>query len=56
LTKRILTPDEVIALVEAVTVDDLERVARELFITEKLNLAIVGPIKKEEPFAELLKF
>jgi predicted Zn-dependent peptidase len=56
LTKRILTTDEVIALVEAVTVDDLKRVARELFTTEKLNLAVVGPVKKEESLARLLKF
>ena len=55
LTKRILTPDEVIAMVEAVTIEDLKRVARKLFIGQKLNLAIVGPVKKEEPLAELLK-
>jgi predicted Zn-dependent peptidase len=55
LTKRILTPDEAIALVEAVTIEDLKRVARKLFTGEKLNLAIVGPVKKEEPLAELLK-
>jgi predicted Zn-dependent peptidase len=55
LTKRILIPDEVIALVEAVTVEDLKRVARQLFIGEKLNLAVVGPVKKEQPLARLLK-
>jgi predicted Zn-dependent peptidase len=55
LTNRILTPDDVIELVEAVTMDDLKRVARELFIGEKLNLAIVGPVKKEEPLTRLLK-
>jgi len=54
LTNRILTPDEVIALVEAVTIDDLKRVAAELFTGEKLNLAVVGPVKKEEPLARLL--
>jgi predicted Zn-dependent peptidase len=55
LTNRILTPDEVIALVEAVNIEDLKRVAGELFTGEKLNLAIVGPVKKEEPLARLLK-
>jgi predicted Zn-dependent peptidase len=55
LTKRILTPDEVISLVEAITIEDLKRVARQLFTGEKLNLAIVGPVKKEEPLAKLLK-
>jgi predicted Zn-dependent peptidase len=55
LTKRILTPDEVISLVEAVTIEDLKRVARELFAGEKLNLAVVGPVKKEQPLARSLK-
>jgi predicted Zn-dependent peptidase len=55
LTKRILTPDEVIALVEAVTIEDLKRVARELFAGQKLNLAVVGPVKKEQPLARSLK-
>jgi predicted Zn-dependent peptidase len=55
LTKRILTPDEIITLVEAVTIEDLKRVGRELFTGEKLNLAIVGPVKKEKPLTGLLK-
>jgi predicted Zn-dependent peptidase len=55
LTKRILTPDEVIALVEAVTIEDLKRVACELFTSEKLNLAVVGPVRKEEPLVDLLR-
>jgi predicted Zn-dependent peptidase len=55
LTNRVLTPDEVIALVEAVTIDDLKRVAQELFTGTRLNLAVVGPVKKEEALAGLLK-
>jgi predicted Zn-dependent peptidase len=56
LTKRILTPDEVIELIEAVTVNDLKRMAQQLFTTEKLNLAVVGPVKDEDPLVDLLKF
>lgn len=56
LTNRVLTTDEVIALVETVTTTDLMRVARQLLTGEKLNLAIVGPVKeKEEPLVKLLK-
>jgi predicted Zn-dependent peptidase len=55
LTNRILTADEVMSLVEAVTIEDLKRVAQQLLTDEKLNLAIVGPVKKEEPLAKLLK-
>ena len=55
LTNHILTVDEVISLVEAVTTEDLRQVAQQLLINEKLNLAIVGPVKEEEPLAKLLK-
>ncbi len=55
LTNRILTADEVISLVEAVTTEDLKRVAQQLLTGDKLNLAIVGPVKEEEPLARLLK-
>ncbi|MBM4445757.1 MAG: insulinase family protein [Chloroflexi bacterium] len=55
LTNRILTADEVISLVEAVTIEDLKRVAQQLLTSEKLNLAIVGPVKEEKPLAKLLK-
>lgn len=51
---RILTVDEVIAKIDAVTTADIQRVAKELFCQEKLNLAVVGPFKKEEPFSKLL--
>jgi predicted Zn-dependent peptidase len=54
LTNRILTADEVISLVEAITIQDLKRVAQQLLTSEKLNLAIVGPVKKEKPLARLL--
>ncbi|MCJ7654482.1 MAG: insulinase family protein [Dehalococcoidia bacterium] len=55
LINRILTADEVISLVEAVTIEDLKRVAQQLLTSEKLNLAIVGPVKEEKPLARLLK-
>ncbi len=55
LLNHILTTDEVISLVEAVTTEDLKRVARQLLTSEKLNLAIVGPVKAEEHVAKLLK-
>jgi predicted Zn-dependent peptidase len=55
LINRILTTDEVISLVEAVTIEDLKRVAQQLLTSEKLNLAIVGPVKEEKPLARLLK-
>ena len=55
LLDRIMSTDEVIALVEAVTTKDLKRMAQQLLTSEKLNLAIVGPVKDEERMAKLLK-
>lgn len=55
LLGQVLSVDEVLSKVDSITTEDLKRIARELFITEKLNLAIVGPVSKEEPLAELLK-
>ena len=55
LTGRILTVDEVVSIIDAITIPDLGRVARELFTTDKLNLAIVGPFPDTERFQCLLQ-
>lgn len=43
LLGKVESPDEVLAKLEAVTADDVSRVAREMFTPAKLNLALVGP-------------
>jgi predicted Zn-dependent peptidase len=55
LTGEILTVDEVIAIVEAITAEELQRLAGELLAGEKLRLAVVGPVKPDEPLEDLLK-
>jgi predicted Zn-dependent peptidase len=55
LTGRVLTIDEVIARIDSVTINNLTHVAQQLFITEKLNLAVVGPAEQDENFAKILK-
>lgn len=55
LEKQILTPQEVFAKIEAVSGDDLSRVAGDIFCNEKLNLALIGPLKEEAAFEKLLK-
>lgn len=54
LMRRILDIGEVISIIDAITIDDLEQVAGELLSSDKLNLAIVGPIEKG-PSIGLLK-
>lgn len=51
----VLTLDEAITNIEAATAEDVQRLAQELFLQERLNLAVVGPFKNEDGFRELLK-
>jgi len=55
LSPEVLTVDEVIEAIEAVTVADVQQVAQGLFLRERLNLAVVGPFEDEEGFGELLE-
>lgn len=43
LSGRILTIDEIIARIDAVTAEDLRDVASKIIVTPKLNMAAVGP-------------
>ncbi len=55
LTSRILTPEDVVARLDAVTTDDLVRVAQGLLNREHINLALVGPHRSERVFTPLLE-
>jgi predicted Zn-dependent peptidase len=54
LNGTVRTPDEVVALIDAVTPDDIRRVARMVLDERQLSLAVVGPFKSERRFAPLL--
>jgi len=56
LTEHILSIDEIVSIVDAITVEELKQLARELIVDSHLRLAIVGPIAEDEPLEELLKF
>jgi predicted Zn-dependent peptidase len=55
LLPRILTVDEVIERLEAVTVDDLLRVARRFIAPSEARLAVLGPFRSRKPFARALR-
>jgi predicted Zn-dependent peptidase len=55
LKKEILTPEEVFAKIDKVTIDDIQRVSQDIFKPEKLNLALIGPFKEKEKFEKLLE-
>ena len=55
LVERILSVDQVISIIDAITAEELEQLARELIVSEQLRLAVVGPISKDKPLEQLLK-
>jgi len=55
ITGQLLTVDDVVKRVDDVLPEDVRRVAQELLVTEKLNLAVVGPCRSEKGLYSLLK-
>ena len=58
LEKNILTPEEKFAKIDEVVVEDIKKIAEDIFVPEKLNLAVIGPFEKKnsEKLKQLLKF
>ena len=56
LSGRVRMVDEITALIDEVTVADLQRITQQLFVSAQLNLAIVGPFKSPRRFKPLLRF
>jgi predicted Zn-dependent peptidase len=54
-TGKILTPKEKFDKINAVTREDVARVAGEIFTANRLNLALIGPFKNKKTFESLLK-
>lgn len=54
LTQQILDIDDVISIVDAITIDELKEVAEEILTDSGLNLAVTGPIKEEESYRDSL--
>ncbi|MCK5491247.1 MAG: insulinase family protein, partial [Candidatus Pacebacteria bacterium] len=52
---KILTTDEKFAKIDSVSIEDIQRVANEIFVEKRLNMAIIGPFKSKESFAKILK-
>lgn len=54
LKREMLSPEAVAERTQAVTAADVMRVASQIFVTNHLNLAMIGPFKDEERFVKLL--
>ena len=48
--------DSKIAEIRQVKVGDIQKLAKEIFVDKKLNLAIIGPFKDKAKFTKILKF
>jgi len=55
LLPRIMTVEEVIDQLEAVTTDDLLRVARRYLAPDRARLAVLGPFRSRSPFERALR-
>ncbi len=55
LTAQILSVDQVTAIIDAITAEELKGLAHELLLESQLRLAVVGPVAEDEPLDKLLK-
>ena len=55
LEGRRVEPEEVLAGLDAVTAEDVQRVAQDVIASAGLNLALIGPFDDAERFEELLQ-
>lgn len=53
----ILNPEQKLKMIDKVTVADIKKVAEDIFVPKKLNLAVIGPIEqsKKEELKKILK-
>ena len=52
---KVLTPEEELVKIKKVTLKEVYQVAKDVFDNKKLNLAVIGPFKDEEPFKKILR-
>lgn len=55
LEKKVLTPEQIYAKINKVSVNDILKVSKDIFKPEKLNLALIGPFKDKAKFQKILK-
>jgi len=55
LENRILTPEEIYAKIKKITAGDILKVSKDIFKNDRLNLALVGPVKNKTAIQKILK-
>jgi len=56
LKEEILTPEKITQNIQAVLKENIQEVANDIFQNNKLNLALIGPIKNQEKIEKILTF
>ena len=56
MNQKLLSPEEKLKMIDKVTINDIKKIAEDIFVPEKLNLAVIGPIKetKKQELQKLL--
>lgn len=55
LENKILKPEDIFKKIDKISINDILKVAKEIFRPERLNLAVIGPVKDRRKFQKLLK-
>jgi predicted Zn-dependent peptidase len=55
LTGKVLTVDDVVGIVEAITAEEVRALAADLLAGDKLRLAVVGPVDPDLPLEDVLE-
>ena len=55
MRQQVMNVDDVVARVDAVTVEDIQLAAREMLVPENLNIAVVGPFRNPARFQRLVE-
>lgn len=55
LDKKVETFEEYLERIDKVTIEDLQNVAKELFVKTRYNLQIIGPFQSSEKFEKILR-
>jgi predicted Zn-dependent peptidase len=56
LKKSVESPEDIIAKVNKVSAADVRNLAEEIFVNDKLNMALIGKFKDGSPFTSYFKF
>jgi predicted Zn-dependent peptidase len=54
LTGQVRTVDEVVAILDGITAGDIQKLARQMIVKDRLRLAIIGPVKRSKTLEGLI--